>query len=300
MRLQNWLLFATVVVLWGSNWPVMKIGLGFVPPVTFVLHRFLVSAAVLLPAVVLFRKRVPRDRSTLLKLFGLCLIFTAIIVTQALGLFQESSGIASVLTYTQPLFVFCLAVPFLAERITSVKVLGVVVGFGGVVVLFLGRLGAFPVDSILTMLLGAFLWAVSVLYYKKFLAHVDPFVTHFMQMAVGSVFLSMYVFGVTGFAVSTDMNYVVLLLVSASGALAAGNVIWFYLLQKEEATTLSGSSLIIPVVAMFSGWLILNESLYLASVVGAALTLFGVYLVNFRRKERSGIAVQFGDGKGNA
>jgi len=293
LKLQNWLLFVSVVLLWGSNWSIMKVELNILQaPVTFVLHRFLVSVAVLFPGFVLLRRRLPRDRGTLVKLFMLCLIFVSIIVTQAFGLMEESSGIGSVLSYTQPLFVFCLAVPFLNEKLTTVKVVGVIVGFLGVVILFLGRVTAFPADSILVMLFGAFLWAVSVLFYKRFLTHVDPFVTHFMQLAVGSVFLCAYVFGTSGFVVSADVTYVGLLIISSIGALAAGNVVWLYLLKKEEATTLSGSSLIIPAVALVFGRWILGESLGFESILGSGLTLAGVYLVNWRGRNNAHAASQ--------
>jgi len=91
-------------------------------------------------------------------------------------------------------------------------------------------------------------------------------------------------FGTGGFVGSADMTYVGLLIVSSPGALAAGNVVWLYLLKREEATTLSGSSLIIPAVALLFGWWILGESLDSVSVLGCALTLVGVCLVNLRRK----------------
>jgi len=42
------------------------------------------------------------------------------------------------------------------------------------------------------------LWGVSIVFYKKFLTHVDPFVTHFVQLAVGSVFLCVWVLGLAG------------------------------------------------------------------------------------------------------
>jgi drug/metabolite transporter (DMT)-like permease len=121
-------------------------------------------------------------------------------------------------------------------------------------------------------------------FYKKFLTQVDPFVTHFMQLAVGSVFLCGWVFGTGGFVVIGNMTYVGWLVVSSLGALAAGNIVWLYLLKREEATTLSGSSLVIPAVALLFGWWILGESLDSVSVLGCALTLVGVCLVNLRRK----------------
>ncbi len=281
-KLQNWLLFLLVILLWGSNWSAMKIGLRFVPPITFVLQRFAVSAVAMLPFLVILRKRIPKDRHTLGKLVVLCLIFVSIIIAQAIGLSQENSGIGAVLTYTQPLFVFCLAVPFLGEKITVVKLLGGMIGFIGVIVLFLDRMGSLTIDSALIMLLGALLWAVAVVYYKKHLSDVDAFVTHFFQMAIGALPLAVLSLGTQSFVLPTDILYGCILLYSSIGALAVGNVIWFYLLKREEATTLSGSSLVIPAVAMLFGWQLLGEQVSAQTLLGSALTLSGIFLVNSR------------------
>jgi len=280
------MLFALVVFLWGSNWSIMKIGLSYVPPMTFVLHRFLLSVAVLLPVFLVLRKRLPRDSQTLVRLVVLCLIFVSIIALQALGLLNENSGVTAVLAYTQPLFVFCLAVPILQERVTIVKLSGVAVGFAGVVILSLGRISAFAMDSVVVLLLSAFLWAVQALYYKKYLSHVDPFIAHFLQLAVGTIPLVMWSLAANSFTIPTNINYAALLAYSSIGALAIGNVIYLFLLRHEEATTLSGSTLIIPTVALLFGWLLLGESLNREPLFGALLTLGGIYLVNVKRKAK--------------
>ena len=284
MKLRNWLLFVLVVLFWGSNWSIMKMGLGFAPPIAFVLHRFVLSVAVLFPLFLVLRSRLPRDSQTVIRLVVLCLIFVSIIILQALGLVNESSGISAVLTYTQPLFVFCLAVPVLQEQVTTVKLLGVAVGFIGVVVLSLGRTASFTLDSVLILLLSALAWAVAVLYYKKHLSHVDPFVTHFLQLAVGTAPLIIWSLATNSFAVPTDMSYIGILFYSSVGALAFGNIIYLFLLKQEDATTLSGSTLIIPTVALLFGWLLLGESPSPESLLGAVLTLGGVYMVNMKRK----------------
>jgi len=262
----------------------MKMGLGFAPPIAFVLHRFVLSVAVLFPLFLVLRSRLPRDSQTVIRLVVLCLIFVSIIILQALGLVNESSGISAVLTYTQPLFVFCLAVPVLQEQVTTVKLLGVAVGFIGVVVLSLGRTASFTLDSVLILLLSALAWAVAVLYYKKHLSHVDPFVTHFLQLAVGTAPLIIWSLATNSFAVPTDMSYIGILFYSSVGALAFGNIIYLFLLKQEDATTLSGSTLIIPTVALLFGWLLLGESPSPESLLGAVLTLGGVYMVNMKRK----------------
>ncbi|MEM2094811.1 MAG: EamA family transporter, partial [Candidatus Bathyarchaeia archaeon] len=53
-----------------------------------------------------------------------------------------------------------------------------------------------------------------------------------------------------------------------------------FLLSKEDATVLSGSSLIVPLLALLIGWRVLGESVGAQSLLGATLTLCGVYLVN--------------------
>jgi drug/metabolite transporter (DMT)-like permease len=206
------------------------------------------------------------------------------VIAQALGLAQESSGIGAVLTYTQPLFVFCLAVPFLKEKITKTKLLAVAMGFMGVLILFIDKAGSFTLNYAFIMLLGAFLWAVAVIHYKKFLSHVDPFITHFAQLSVGVVPLVFLSLTMSPFNFPGDTLYVEVLVFSSVGALAVGNIIWFFLLREEEATTLSGSSLIIPVVAILFGWQLLGESFSTKSLFGSVLTLGGVCLLNVKKK----------------
>ncbi len=261
----------------------MKIGLSFVDPMTFVLHRFAVSVAMMLPVFLLLRKRLPTDKRTLVSLVVLSLIFASVVITQALGLTQESSGVGAVLVYTQPLFVFCLAAPFLQEQITAVKVSGAIIGFAGVSVLFLDRIGSLALGSTLVLLLSAFLWAVSVLYFKKYLNNADPLMAHFFQLLVGTMSLFALTLATNGLIISTDVTYLCILLYSSAGALAVGNIIWLFLLKQEEATTLSGSTLIIPVVALLFGSRILGESLQLESLLGSSLTLVGVFLVNLKK-----------------
>jgi len=284
LKLRNWLLFSCMVFLWGLNWSVMKMGLDYIEPAAFVLQRFAVSAAFLLPFSLVLRGRMPRDKGTLGKLMILCLIFVSVILVQAFGLSQESSGVGAVLTYTQPLFVFLLAMPLLREKVTRTKLLGVTIGIIGVLMLFVNSTGSFTLDSAFIMLLGAFLWAGVAVYYKKFLNHVDPLITHFTQLSVGIIPLVLLSLSTSGFSFPSGSMYIEILSFSAIGALAIGNVIWFLLLKEEEATTVSGSSLIVPAIALFFGWRLLGESITKEALLGSALTLGGVYLINVKRK----------------
>jgi len=271
-----------IVLLWGSNWIVMKSGLKATGPLNFVMQRFLFASLALCPFLIGLREQIPRGRNTWLKLLWLSLINAAGIASTNMGLACEESGTSAVVTYTQPLFVFCLAVPFLNEESNVRRILGIIIGFIGVTFLYLGRNSSSAKInySILFLLFGAFLWAVTTIYYKKFLSHVNPVVVNMIQFTVGAVVLS--VFSVTFEGLSFNMTdaYILLVLYMSLGASAIGSTLWIFLIKEEEATVVSASSFIIPMVALIFGWVFLQETIQLGSILGFILILTGLYLVN--------------------
>ncbi len=216
------------------------------------------------------------------KLLLLCSINAFGVTVTNIGLVGESSGIGAVLTYTQPLFVFCLAIPFLNERLKKTKFVGTTVGFAGVVLLFLGSIGSLTFASSVIMILGAFLWAVTIIYYKRFLNHVDSFVTNFFQWAFGVIPLAVLNLYNGIYFFPKELTYLWMVLYTAIGSACVGWTIWLYLLRKEDAIVVSGSSFMVPLIALFFGWLFLGENITIESILGSALVLIGVFLVNIK------------------
>lgn len=225
-----------------------------------------------------------------MKFVPFSLIYAALLTTQSIGLVGESTGIASIMVYTQPLIVFCVAVPLLRERVTRNKILGTTLGFAGVVVVFASKMNSFELGSTLFMLLTGFLWAAQVIYYKKFLSDVDGLTASLFQLAFGVIPLMILSIPSYGFSFPPEPLYIFLVLFSSVGTLAAGNALWFSLLKQEDATTLSSSSLLIPVVTVIVGWQLLGERMSIELLFGSALTLIGVYLTNVIEKRPNPIA----------
>jgi len=281
-RLRNWLLFSLIVLIWGSNWSVMKSALYFVGPFNLVFQRFLISSLALSPLLVALREKVPRDRETLVKLLLLSLINAFGIISTNTGLVYEKSSIGAVLTYTQPLFVFCLAVLFLKEKSKLSRLLGILIGFSGVLILYLrGDLSItnFSYPSLL-LIVGAFTWAVTIVYYKKLLSHVNPVVTNIFQLSVGAIILSALSIPIEGFSFPINETYILLVLYMSLASSSLAMTLWVFLLREEEATVLSTTSFIVPAVALIFGWFFLGENLELNSLLGFILIMTGVYLVN--------------------
>ena len=280
-RLRNWLLFSIVVLIWSSNWPVMKVGLSYVDPWSFIYHRFLLSTTALSLLLFILKRRIPVDKRELVRLFILGLITSIGITSTSLGLVYEKSGVSAILTYTQPLFVFCMAIPFLGEKMSIGRVLGVLIGFLGVMIL--STRGDSFIDSldfpVFLLVAGAFLWATAIIYYKKFLSHIDPTVANIFQLGVGVVLLTP-VIALKGLAFPPSLNYIPVILYTSICAQGVALTLWVLLLREEEATVLSSSSFMVPVAAFIFGWLILGETVEPKVLFGSALILAGVYMVN--------------------
>ncbi|MEM2384610.1 MAG: DMT family transporter [Candidatus Bathyarchaeia archaeon] len=124
----------------GSSWTVMKVGLQFVDPLNFVAQRFLIASIALLPVLAWKRRNLLMDSYTWFKLIVLSLINAIGITSTSIGLLYETAGLSSLLTYTQPFFVLCLSVIFLDEKVSVIRVAGLIFGFLGVATLYASNL----------------------------------------------------------------------------------------------------------------------------------------------------------------
>ncbi len=271
-----------IVLVWGSSWPVIKTALKYIDPLNLVLQRFLFSALILLPVIALIWRKIPRDRKDL---FGLILlgVLTALFeLSINVGMLQETSGIGAVVAYTQPFFVFFMAAFFLKEKINATKIAGLVTGFAGVVILSFKETSSVlrPSLSVLLLLAGALFWAVSAIYYKRFLNHVGALSANILQIFVAAIVTTFIIGAIGEFQLPPNITYLSSVLYLGIGSYAVGASIWLYLLRKEDVTVLSSSTLFVPIVAFISGWLLLGETVEPRSLFGVALVLAGLYLVN--------------------
>jgi drug/metabolite transporter (DMT)-like permease len=272
-----------VVFVWSLGWPVMKVSLTYVGPLNFALQRFALSAVTLTPILIYIGSRIPRDRSTVKKLLILGAVNTSSIVPMYWGVVYETSGVSSILTYTQPLFIFCLCVLFLKTEAKPERVLGAFVGFSGVIVLSLGGAGSILASARVgdaLLLLGAFLWAVSVVYYKKNLGNVDAILTTVIQQSLGAVIAAPLALSVEGFTFPLTQPYLIMILYLSILNSGVALLLWMYLIREEDVTVLALSTFLIPMIAVFMGWLLLAENVGPVSLLGMGMILAGLYLIN--------------------
>ena len=275
-----WLLLG---VIWGSTWLFIKLGLEDLPPFSLAGLRFLLASAVMWGYLAIRRIRLPRCRSD-----WLLIIVTGLLtfgLDYGLVFWGEnhiSAGLTSILFSTMPLFVLMLAhfmVP--AEGMTWRKLIGILVGIGGVALIFSRHLeiaDSLAVWGAVAILAAAAFAAVSSVLIRRYGGHIDPAVLTTTQMTVGCIPLLVIGFIVEGSPASfhwTAMGWTSLLYMAVIGSALA--FVLLYWLLKQIGAVLSG--LIIPfstVVAVTLGIVVLGEAFTWRTGVGGLLVILGL------------------------
>ena len=139
----DWLLFGLMSVFWGTSYLFIKIGLETLAPFTLIAGRLFLGAIVLGIALWLSKAALPRDRATYGNLVVMAIV--NIVVPFSLITWGEESidsSLAAILQATTPLFTLVVAALAIDEEaITLNRLVGLIIGFGGVVVLFSSGLG---------------------------------------------------------------------------------------------------------------------------------------------------------------
>src|SRR5689334_17923247 len=135
--MKNWIMFGLLGLIWGSSFLLIKIGLTGLDAFSLVAGRLTFAAISFTIFAFFTHRRLPKDRDTLIKLAIVGLTNTAIpFVLITWGENSIDSGLAGVLDATAPLFSLLIAhLALHDEKITLAKLLGLIAGFAGVVIL---------------------------------------------------------------------------------------------------------------------------------------------------------------------
>jgi O-acetylserine/cysteine efflux transporter len=272
-----------LVVAWGSTFAAVKIGLDSAPPVLFGGLRSVLGGAVMV-ALALARSGRPALRETwpayaVLTLLNVILFFTL----QTLAILELPSGLAAVLIYLQPVLVGVLAAPLLGESLTRSKVVGLLLGFAGIVVVSAGAFsGHASLLGVGYAVVGALIWALGTIAFKRYADRVDPWWSVAIPFLVGGLVLTAGGAAVEGTSIDWSREFVVAFLFAALVGTALSWSLWFGLVSSGEAGRAASYIFFVPIISLVIGAVFLHESLGPSLLAGAALVILGVYLVNRR------------------
>jgi drug/metabolite transporter (DMT)-like permease len=284
------LVWLILCVIWGSTWLFIKLGLADLPPITFAGIRFAISCAILFPIVWVRHLALPKTRSDWFLLIGTGVMSFSL--NYGLVFWAEqyiTSGLAALLQAMLPAFGLILAhihVP--AERMTWVKIAGVVSGVFGVGVVFSNQLaisGRLALAGCVGMVLSAFFAAYSNVLVKTRGKNLNPAVMAAFQMLFGLVPLLLYGLAFEGNPRQfrwTPLAVVCLLYLAIVGSVIAF-LLYYWLIQNMDVTKTMLISLVTPVVAVILGMLVLDEQLSWRTLVGGAMIIAGIGFIVVRK-----------------
>ncbi len=278
-------LLALLVMAWGVNWPIMKMGLSHLQPLWFASFRLgLGVASMVVVLAPLGRLRLPpRADWPVVASLGL-LNMAAFMVLVNVALLSVPAGRSAILAYTTPLWVAPGAALFLGERLSRGRLLGLILGLGGVVVLF-NPLGfdwsdGRAVQGNALLLLAALIWAATILHVRRHTWHASPLDLAPWQMLVGVVPVTAMAALLEG-APQPDGSFELIWALVYNGTFATAFAFWAAVTVNRllPALTVSLSFLCVPAGGLVFSALILGERLSLTNLAGLALIVAGVATV---------------------
>lgn len=284
MTRKDGLLALLVVVVWGLNFVVIKVGLHSMPPLMLAGLRFLLVA---FPA--LFFVARPKIPFRLLLGYGLTISFGQFAFLFCAINFGMPAGLASLVLQAQAFFTIILGALVFGERLQGKQLAGIALAVVGVLVLAEASLNGQHVALLgfLLTLAAAFCWASGNIFNKKIMQlETRPAV---ISLVVWSALIPILPFMAASYLldgptvmlhslVTLDLITILSLIYLAFVATIVGYGIWGALLGRYETWRVAPLSLLVPVVGIASAALLLDEKLGALQLVGALLVMAGLYI----------------------
>jgi drug/metabolite transporter (DMT)-like permease len=280
-----------VCFFWGTTWLASKEGVSHMPALQLAgIRQFLGGLCYI---IFFFAKgaRWPRGRewNTILILSFLNFMLSNALSTW--GVRFIPAGLGSIIGAIFPMWLVIIGMFGARSHLKPKTVLGLVLGFTGICVIFYEHLhhlfdASFRFGIILSVL-STWTWAFGTLYTKKVAAHFNPYFSLGLQMVISGIVI-LTITKASG--VSIGIGEIPWRSWAAIAYLVViGSVITFvaylYALQNLPTEQVSIYAYINPIVAVLLGWIIYNETLTPFIIIGTLITLYGVYLVNKTAKK---------------
>lgn len=293
----NILLLVFVLLVWGMNWPLMKMAMNYIPPLWFGFTRIFIGCLFLFLLVIIkkkltFPKR--KDIPHLLSVGGLQIGLFTVLVN--FGLYYSAVGHAVILVYSTPLWVAPIAILFFKERLNLLKAIGLLIGILGIVVLFnpleFNWSDHRAVMGSAALFLSAILWAIAIIHVRFVPSQSSILQLMPWHLLVGTVILAI---SAMIFEPQPVIHWTMfsILLNLYIGIIATGLAFWgaVEISQRFPAVTTSLSLTGVPIIGIICSLLFLGEKPTLPVLISLTMLITGlvcVILGDYKEKKTLG------------
>lgn len=272
-----------VAILIGGNFTALKFALDHTTPFLLASLRTVIGGTFLITLALIRGERIPRRLDDLARIFVVSLSITT--VSSALLIFgvnRVPAGVASLISSTMPMFTAVLAFFLLSTKVTRLGLVGLAVGFSGTLLLASPSLGGgAETVGIVSLVVSALAWAFGTVFMKwRDFSRISPIMLVGVQLVMSAAILVPFALAVEG---TSDTDWSVGLFVPLFYAAIPANAVTFSLMatvvKLATPTQAASTAYLIPVFGVFFGWLIRDETLGAAELIGGVLVIAGVYLL---------------------
>jgi drug/metabolite transporter (DMT)-like permease len=294
---KNKALLALVVVsfFWGTTWLVSKEGERNMPALQMVAIRQLIAGSLLVAYFILKKHALPKGKQWVIILMLAFLNFMISNTLSTWGVKYIPSGLAAIMGAIFPLWLVIITM-FKGKRLPPQALLGLLLGFGGVCLIFYEHLKDFLNPDfrmgIYLSLAATISWAFGTLYTKQQAIHFNPYFSLGFQMLIAGIIIFI-VAQATGntikFSQIPTSSWLAISYLVVFGSLVTFAA-YIYTLQHLPTALASVYAYINPIVALLLGALLVNEKLTVFIALGGVITIAGVFLVNNSLKRKLNLA----------
>lgn len=276
---------AFVVLVWGSVWPVYKVALLYCPPLLFSGLRSLIGGVLftiyLLPRITELNLNEAWPQYAVATLFNVILFFGV----QSIGLQYLPAGLFAVIVYLQPVLVVLLAWLWLNESLTTRKLVGILLGFLGVVfVSWEGITGKISMPGIILAIVAAAAWALGTVYAKKIRQLVHALWLVAVQNVAGGVVLTIAAIAIEPTdRLTWNFPLIFALVFGGMFGVILAFVVYYRLINSGDAAKVSSFTFLVPLLSVVLSTIFLDEPVTTSLLLGIVLILSSIILINITR-----------------
>lgn len=284
---QAYIALALVSFFWGTTYVAARVGAQHMPGLFVAGVRQFLSGLILVAFFISKGVKLPAWKE--IKYISVQGIFLLCIANGLLTWAMEyiSGGLAAIIVALVPMFIALFTVMLSkCAKITKWMMLGLAIGFAGVLTIFYDYLGEMQnktfVIGVVMALISVLSWSFGTVYSSRHKSSIDILFNVGLQMLIAGIIM-LIVCAFTGkyvnLAEAGQSSWLALVYLIVFGSLVAYSA-YVFAISKLPPTLVSVYAYINPIVAVGLGWLLLAEKMNMSMVLGMLITLGGVYLVN--------------------
>lgn len=283
---QTLILTLLFVAVYGSGFVGAKLGLNYSEPFTFLAIRFSIAGGLLAVGAILLDAPLPRNPSWILLSGFLLQGLFSVGVFYALYLGMKPA-ICALIIALQPLLVTVLAGPYLQERVTLKRWLGLVTGVTGVTGVVVVVADGLVVEGInINMLLWAVVGLLGLsfgqLVQKKHCADMHLVSGGALQVLGTAVLMFLFAYGFESMALEWHLDLFIAVFWMAIGVSLGAVTLLYILIRRNSASQVASVFYGIPVAAALIAWPLFEQTPTLVDWIGFAIVVLGIGVANMR------------------